>query len=173
MAPAGAFATTRMPHEISRQRIDTLETPCLLLDIDRLERNCARMLARAGALGVKLRPHVKSPKSIGVAARAVDSSRSITVSTLREAEYFAGHRYTDILCSTAIVPAKFAHAARIQATHGCDLILVTDAPAVVHEAARFARAQGITLSFLVEVDCGEHRSGLPATAVGEIVRAIH
>src|SRR5207253_9285112 len=53
--------------------------------------------------------------------------------------------------------------------------LVTDTLAVVQEAARFAAAQRSTFSFLVEIDCGEHRSGLPPAdaAVVEIARAIH
>jgi D-serine deaminase-like pyridoxal phosphate-dependent protein len=154
--------------------LERLETPCLVLDIERLERNCERMLARAGALGVKLRPHLKTAKSVEVASRAVDGSRSITVSTLKEAEHFARHGYADIVCATAVVPAKLAHAMRIQAAHGCDLILVTDALAVVREAAHFAAANRTAFAFLVEVDCGEHRSGLPPTdaAVVEIARAI-
>jgi D-serine deaminase-like pyridoxal phosphate-dependent protein len=157
------------------ESLEALETPCLLLDIDRLERNCARMRARAQALGVALRPHLKTAKSAEVARRATDASRSITVSTLREADYFAGGGYADIICAAAIVPAKLTHAARIQAATGCDLILVTDALAVVREAARFAAAKRTAFSFLVEIDCGEHRSGLlPAdTAVIEIARAIH
>jgi D-serine deaminase-like pyridoxal phosphate-dependent protein len=154
--------------------LEGLETPCLLLDVDRLDRNCERMQARARALDVKLRPHLKTAKSVEVAARAVDGSRSITVSTLKEAEYFARHGYADIVCATAIVPAKLAHAMRIQAATGCDLILVTDALATVHAAARFAAANKTAFSFLVEIDCGEHRSGLPPTdaAVVEIAQAL-
>jgi D-serine deaminase-like pyridoxal phosphate-dependent protein len=156
------------------QSLETLETPCLLLDVGRLERNCARMRERAQALGVKLRPHLKTAKSVEVAARAVDGSRAITVSTLREAEYFAHRGYRDIVCATAVVPGKLGHAARVQTATGCDLILVTDALSTVAEAVRFAAAQAIELSFLLELDCGEHRSGLlpAAGAVVELARAI-
>jgi len=159
---------------MSATAIKTLETPCLLLDLDRLERNCAHMLARASALSVKLRPHLKTAKSLKVAALAVDGSRSITVSTLKEAEYFAQRGYRDIVCAAATIPSKLAHAARIQAETGCDLILLTDALAVVQEAARFASDTRVSLSFLVEIDCGEHRSGLPPNdpAVVEVARAI-
>jgi D-serine deaminase-like pyridoxal phosphate-dependent protein len=151
-----------------------LETPCLLLDLDRLERNCRDMLARAGELGVKLRPHLETAKSVEVASRAVDGSSSITVPTLREAEHFAQRGFRDIVCATAAVAGKFAHAARIQAATGCHLVLVTDALATAREAPRFAEANGTTLSFLVEIDCGEHRSGLPPadTAVVDLARAI-
>ncbi len=137
----------------------TLETPRLLLDRHRLARNCARMRERTQALGVRLRAHLKTAKSLEVAREA--KAESITVSTLKEAEYFARAGYRDILYATAIVPAKFAHAARIQAETGCDLILVTDSLDVVAAAATYAAAEHITISFLIEIDCGEHRSGLP------------
>jgi len=156
------------------QRLTELETPCLLLDVERLERNCQRMLARAEALGVRLRPHLKTAKSVEVARHATGGGPGgITVSTLKEADYFAGHGYSDIVCATAIVPAKLAHAARVART--CDLVLVTDAPEVVQEAARFAAANDCSFSFLLEIDCGEHRSGLPPREAGvvELARAIH
>jgi D-serine deaminase-like pyridoxal phosphate-dependent protein len=160
--------------EHGTRSLSELETPCLLLDVERLERNCQRMLARADALGVRLRPHLKTAKSVEVARRATGGGRGgITVSTLKEADYFAGHGYSDIVCATAIVPAKLAHAARVAQT--CDLVLVTDAADVVQEAACFAAANHCGFSFLVEIDCGEHRSGLPATAtaVVELARVIH
>ena len=155
--------------------LDRLETPRLVLDADRLARNCAVMRERCRALGVTLRPHLKTAKSVDVARVALDGVPSaITVSTLHEAEYFARNGYRDILCASGIVPGKFAHAARIQHETGCDLILVTDAVDVAEAAARFAAANGATLSFLIEIDCGEHRSGqLPeASAVLDIARAI-
>ena len=85
----------------------------------------------------------------------------ITVSTLKEAEHFASAGYRDILYAATIVPNKFAHAARIQ-DMGADLCLATDSPDVVAAASRFATERKITLSFLIEIDCGEHRSGLAA-----------
>jgi D-serine deaminase-like pyridoxal phosphate-dependent protein len=157
-------------------RLDNLETPRLLLDVDRLERNCAHMRARCRALDVALRPHLKTAKSLDVARVATGGAPlGVTVSTLKEAEYFARNGYRDILCAAGIVPAKFAHAARIQRETGCDLTLVTDAREVAEAAAAFAAGNTITLSFLIEIDCGEHRSGqLPdAPAVLEIAAAIN
>lgn len=151
-----------------------LETPRLVLDLDRLERNCAAMRERCTALGVALRPHLKTAKSVDVARIATGGVPSgITVSTLREAEHFAAAGYRDILYAATVVPGKFAHAARIMAM-GADLILVTDDAHVVAEASRFASEQGITLPFLIEIDCGEHRSGLPtgSPAIVALARAI-
>jgi len=139
----------------------TLETPRLILDLDRLEKNCARMRARCDALHVALRPHLKTAKSVDVARVATDGAGAITVSTLKEAEHFAGAGYRDNLYAATVVPGKFAHVARIMAM-GCDLVLVTDSVEVVAAASRFATEQKITLSFLIEIDCGEHRSGLAA-----------
>jgi D-serine deaminase-like pyridoxal phosphate-dependent protein len=157
------------------EKLEGLETPRLLLDADRLARNCAAMRERCGALGVALRPHLKTAKSLEVAHVALGGEKSaITVSTLHEAEYFARNGYRDILCASGIVPGKLAHAARIQRESGCDLILVTDALAVVEAAAQFAQQNDVALPFLIEIDCGEHRSGqLPdAPEVLAIARAI-
>jgi D-serine deaminase-like pyridoxal phosphate-dependent protein len=148
LAPAGASLLT-------------LDTPRLILDLDRLEKNCTAMRARCDALGVALRPHLKTAKSIDVARIVTGGSGGITVSTLKEAEHFAGAGYRDILYAATIVPAKLAHAARIMETE-CDLVLVTDSPDVIAAASRFATERNITLSFLIEIDCGEHRSGVPA-----------
>lgn len=139
----------------------TLETPRLILDLDRLERNCAAMRVRCDALGVMLRPHLKTAKSVEVARIATGGAGGITVSTLKEAEHFAAAGYRDILYAATIVPGKLVHAARIMGM-GCDLVLATDSPEVIAAASRFATERNITLSFLIEIDCGEHRSGLAA-----------
>lgn len=139
----------------------TLETPRLILDLDRLEKNCAAMRERCDALGVALRPHLKTAKSVDVARIATGGSDGITVSTLKEAEHFAAAGYRDILYAATIVPGKLAHAARIMET-GCDLTLVTDSLELIAPASRFATERKILLSFLIEIDCGEHRSGVPA-----------
>lgn len=154
--------------------IGELETPRLLLDVERFERNCERMRARCERLGVTLRPHLKTAKSAEVATRALNGVKGpITVSTLKEAEYFASHGYRDILYATAIAPQKLDHAARIQRDYSCDLLLVTDSLSLVAAAAAFAK-QGTPLSFLIEIDCGEHRSGVPADdpVVIELAHAI-
>ncbi|HEX8379863.1 MAG TPA: DSD1 family PLP-dependent enzyme, partial [Allosphingosinicella sp.] len=79
-------------------RLMELQTPALVVDRARLVRNIERMRARLASLGVPLRPHVKTAKSIDVIRLAVEGQPGgITVSTLREAEYFLAHGFTDIL----------------------------------------------------------------------------
>jgi D-serine deaminase-like pyridoxal phosphate-dependent protein len=67
-----------------------LATPCLILDAERMERNITRLRARLDGLGVSLRPHLKTAKSVDVVRRLNPNTPGpITVSTLAEAEYFA------------------------------------------------------------------------------------
>lgn len=142
-------------------KISDAETPRLLLDPDRLQHNIDAMAARCADLGVQLRPHFKTPKSLKVAERALKSkSDPLTVSTLREAEYFAKGGYTNILCAAASTPAKIAHAAQIQNETKAKVTLVTDSVELVRAADANARDLGTQFDFLIEIDCGEHRSGV-------------
>ncbi len=138
-----------------------LDTPRLILDAARLKRNAGRMRARCADLGVMLRPHLKTAKSADVARIAAGGEQgAITVSTLAEAEYFAAAGWRDILYSTAIAPAKLARADRIQRETGARLLFVVDdkdAAALIGQAAAALDAR---FGVLIEVDCGEHRSGV-------------
>lgn len=154
-----------------------LDTPCLILDADRLERNAERMRLRCDALGVTLRPHLKTAKSIDVARIAAAGEQGpITVSTLAEAEYFAAAGWRDILYSTAIAPAKLARADRIQREHGARLLFVVDNVEAVTAIGKEASSLGARFGVLIEIDCGEHRSGVaPASpalvAIADIIGA--
>src|SRR5258705_13833882 len=87
--------------------LDDLDTPALLLDSGKVEFKCAQMRSRMEAHGVAMRPHVKAAKSVEVTQIALDAPTGpITVSTLREAEYFFDHGFRDILYAVGVVPGK-------------------------------------------------------------------
>ncbi len=139
------------------------ETPRLVLDQDRLEQNAARFLKRAEDTGVLLRPHLKTAKSLQVADVATGGRKSgITVSTLKEAEYFAANGYSDILYAVGVTPNKFGMVQQIQITTGQIITLITDDLSVAHAAVAFSDSADVPLEFLIEIDCGEHRGGLDA-----------
>lgn len=139
-----------------------LETPCLLLDRARLASNIARFDQRAKALGVGLRPHMKTAKSVDVAGMIPSAARDgITVSTLKEAEHFAAAGWRDIFYAVCIPPQRVARAAAL-ARSGVALKLAVDDGATLRVLCDMARAQQTRLDVLVEVDCGEHRSGVAA-----------
>jgi len=86
--------------------VDDLQTPAALVDLDRLERNAARMAKRAQRLGVRLRPHVKTHKCVEAARiQTAGAFGGITVSTLAEARVFAAEGFNDI---TYAVPSRDA-----------------------------------------------------------------
>ena len=137
-----------------------LATPALLLDRQRLERNAKRMRERVRELGVTLRPHVKTSKSIDVLK--ILSGRTampITVSTLAEARYFFAHCVTDILYAVGIAPIKLPEvAALIRA--GCSLRVILDTPEAADAVRTFADAEGVKIETLIEIDSDGHRAGV-------------
>ena len=142
--------------------LENIETPRLVLDKARLERNTTRFLRRAAEHNILLCPHLKTSKSIDVARLATGGRMScITVSTLKEAGYFAASGFDDIMYAVGVTPNKFAHVKRIAETSGCNIRLITDNLSVARAAVDYAESQNCTLQFLIEVDCGEHRGGLP------------
>ena len=142
--------------------LESLETPCLLLDRAVMEANARRFLDIAKRHGVTLRPHLKTAKSIEVARRVTDSEAGapITVSTLAEAEYFAGAGFKDILYAVGLSPNKLARAVRVMLEYGTGLKLVTDNLTMAEAAAAFAEGEEVDLEFLIEIDSGDRRAGL-------------
>ncbi|MCX7143311.1 MAG: DSD1 family PLP-dependent enzyme [Proteobacteria bacterium] len=141
-------------------KLGQLETPCLVLDEARLERNVARMRAHLDALGVGLRPHVKTAKSIDVTRRTLRSKEdAITVSTLKEAEYFLAHGVRDILYAVGVTPNKLEHITDLR-RRGAQLALILDNVDAARALAAHAGASGDAIPVLVEIDCDGHRSGI-------------
>lgn len=143
-------------------RLDRLPTPALVLDAGRLAANCARMTAAVAGRGARLRPHLKTAKSIDVARQALkDNFGGITVSTLNEAEYFAGHGVSDILYAVGITPDKLDRVAALQRL-GVRVTLVCDDPTVAADMADRGAALGTVFPVMVEIDPGEARGGVDA-----------
>jgi D-serine deaminase-like pyridoxal phosphate-dependent protein len=148
-----------------------LETPCLLVDADRLDANIARLQARMDRLGVRLRPHMKTAKSIDVARRLHPHGPGpITVSTLAEAEYFAQHGYRDIIHAVGLAPQRCARALAMRAS-GVDLKLLLDSPAQAKALGDAAQQHGVPAAALIEIDCDGHRAGVKADSAALITIA--
>jgi D-serine deaminase-like pyridoxal phosphate-dependent protein len=140
-----------------------LATPCLILDADRMDRNIARLRTRLDDLGVSLRPHLKTAKSIEVARRVMTSPTGpATVSTLMEATQFAAAGVRDIIYAVGIVPSKLARVLELRAD-GTDLAVVLDTPEQAEAVAAASRHAGVRIPALIEIDCDGHRSGVRPT----------
>ena len=140
--------------------LSQLSTPAALVQVDRMQRNIARMQANLHRLGVRFRPHVKTTKSVPIAqAQRSAGAQGITVSTLKEAEEFFAAGFDDILYAVGIAPAKLPQALALQ-RRGCRLKLITDSVAGAMAVAAFGREQGAILEVWIEVDTDGHRSGV-------------
>src|SRR5207249_8421898 len=95
-----------MPDSDSRvgQSVQALDTPAVLVDLDVLERNVARMAAFAAEHTLALRPHAKSHKTLGIAERQrAAGARGFTVAKLDEADAYLAAGFDDLLIANEIV----------------------------------------------------------------------
>jgi D-serine deaminase-like pyridoxal phosphate-dependent protein len=143
------------------QNLEELDTPCLILDKSLLEKNCFKARKKCLDLNTILRPHVKTPKSIEIAKIALDNQEGpITVSTLNEAEYFASAGFKDILYAVCIIPKKLKRLNFIQQKYSCMIRMVIDSFFVAQEILNYSKLHNANFEILIEIDCGEGRSGL-------------
>ena len=136
-----------------------LDTPTALLDETRLLHNIQRMQQRMKALGVRLRPHVKTAKSVPVARlQAQAGAQGITVSTLKEAEVFFEAGFDDILYAVCITAQKLKQARALR-ERGCQLTVLVDSLAAAQSLAP-EHHEGHRFDAMIEVDTDGHRAGI-------------
>ncbi|WDV53264.1 alanine racemase [Streptomyces coeruleorubidus] len=136
------------------------DTPFAVLDVSRSRRNAQRLAGRLHELGVALRPHVKTAKSLQVAALMHDGRPApITVSTLAEAEAFADGGYTDITYAVGIAPHKLPRVVALL-RRGITLQVLLDSPEQARAVTAAAGEAGVRIPALIEVDCDGHRGGV-------------
>jgi D-serine deaminase-like pyridoxal phosphate-dependent protein len=133
---------------------EDIPTPALILSRERFDRNVDRLKRRLDGLGVKLRPHMKTAKSVDILRRL--APEAITVSTLKEAELFAEAGARDILYAVGLAPSKIERVRELRA-RGVELSVVVDN----EEAARaIAASDGPPIPVLIEIDTDGHRAGV-------------
>lgn len=127
-----------------------------------MKHNVDRLSRHATSLGVTLRPHLKTIKSVDAARYVLENGNGpATVSTLAEAEVFARAGITDILYAVGISPDKLD---RVVALHrqGCRLTVLLDCAAQAKAVAAASKNSRITIPAMIEIDSDGHRSGLTA-----------
>jgi D-serine deaminase-like pyridoxal phosphate-dependent protein len=137
-----------------------LTTPALVIDLDAMERNIARMAEHCRKHGVALRPHAKTHKSIRIAQLQVAAGAvGICAATLGEAEVLAGAGIPDVLITSPVVGE--ARIARLIALNekATGLKVVTDNVSVAEALSRAAGEAGKPLEVFVELDIGTRRTG--------------
>ncbi len=153
-----------------------IQTPCLLLDLDALERNIKKMGDYAKAHGMRHRAHGKMHKSVDVLKLQMELGGAVGVccQKVSEAEVFARAGIKEILVSNQVRdPKKIDRLAQLPKISGGEIIVCVDDVANVADLSGAAQKHGIELGVFIEIDCGAGRCGVTTTeAVVEIGKAV-
>ncbi|MCC6416873.1 MAG: DSD1 family PLP-dependent enzyme [Gemmataceae bacterium] len=157
------------------QPLDALDTPQLLIDLDVVDANMKRMFGAFRDRPVNVRVHFKSLKCAGLARyiAAANPRGGFLCAKLNEAEVLADAGLTDILIANQIVgPLKVRRLADL--ARRAQVRVCVDAPDNVEELSQAARAAGVTVGVLVEVDIGMKRCGVePGEPALALARRVH
>lgn len=154
--------------------LDLIDTPALLVDLDRMDRNLARASEYAATHGLALRPHVKTHKSPQIAARQVAGGAvGVTCATPFEAEVMSAVT-RDVL--VAYPPVGAPRANRLAALpRDVQLTVALDSAEAIAQMGRATKEAGRRASVYVELDLGMHRVGVPvvdtAISLAKLARA--
>jgi 3-hydroxy-D-aspartate aldolase len=152
-----------------------IQTPCLVLDLDALERNIKKMGDYAASHGMRHRVHGKMHKSVDVALlqEKLGGSVGVCCQKVSEAEVFARGGIKDVLVSNQVRhPAKIDRLARLPKL-GARAICCVDMLDNVADLSEAAQRHGTEIECLVEIDCGAGRCGVTTTPeVVELAKAI-
>jgi D-serine deaminase-like pyridoxal phosphate-dependent protein len=151
-----------------------LDTPALLVDLDRMEHNLRFMQEKAALAGVRLRPHTKTHRTPAIAKiQEAMGATGITVAKLGEAEIMASEGLDDIFIANEIVgPIKLERLKRLM-KRVRRLAVGVDHPVHVEMLSRAMEGEPFFLDVLIDVETGDPRTGIsPGGATLELARRV-
>jgi len=154
---------------------DEIQTPCLIIELDALERNIRKMGEYAGFHNMRHRAHAKMHKSVDVLRlqQELGGACGVCCQKVSEAEVFARANIEDILISNQVREARKIDRLANLPKYGSRITVCVDDIANVAELAEAAQRNGTMLECLVEIDCGAGRCGVATmSAAVEIAKAI-
>ncbi len=154
----------------------SFNTPVLVIDLDALDRNVAKMAVFAKERGIALRPHAKTHKSADIAKKQIAAGAAgVCCAKLGEAEAMADGGVEAILITSPVVSAPAIERLIKLNARIPDLRVTVDNPANVAALNAAASAANKPLQVLIDIDPGIRRTGVPspeaAVAVGERIKA--
>ena len=140
-----------------------IDTPALILDLDRFEANVARMMEVAADAGVRVRPHAKAHKSLQIAHRQIAAGAvGICCQKIGEAEVFLGGGIRDVLITNEVVGARklrrLAQLAKIFSS--ARIGVCVDDISVVRQLSMMCAEEDARLDVYIELDVGQNRAGV-------------
>jgi D-serine deaminase-like pyridoxal phosphate-dependent protein len=152
--------------------IEDLPTPAVLVDLDVLERNIARMAERARAARVRLRPHGKTHKVVEIGRMQIAAGAAgLSLAKVGEAEVFAEAGFSDIFLAYPTVGGDrgrrlLALSDRLRLAVGADSV---EGARTLSDVFRAARR---TIELMLKVDCGYRRVGVEPARALEVARIL-
>lgn len=165
-----------MDHPTIGSRIEDLDTPSMIADLDLVEANIQKLMGKLLPTGLDIRPHLKTTKSAILARKmAKAGAKGGCVAKVSEAEVIAAAGFDDLLITCEIVgPAKVKRLVELYRRHR-RIRIVVDSEAGASAINHALASSGIEepLSVLIDLDVGLHRTGVkpgaPAMALARHV----
>ena len=161
-----------LPPALSEATRATIDTPALVVDLDRMDAAIVRMADAMSERAVALRPHAKTHKSIEVGRRQVGAGAAgLTVGTVGEAEVFADGGLDDLFIAYPMVPAGPKAERLREVARRARLRVGIDSVVGAHAVADALGDDRERVSVLVEIDCGGRRTGVAPSDAGPVAAA--
>ena len=160
------------PRVRSGDAVSAIDTPALVIDLDAMLRNLARMAEFAAQHRMRLRPHAKMHKSATLAKLQIEAGAvGVCVQKVSEAEVLAAGGVADIFISNEVIAEpKLARVAAL--AHRVKLAIAVDSALGVERLARALKAAGSSVDVFVEIDVGQGRCGVAPTAAGALAHQV-
>ena len=140
-----------------------LTTPCLILDLDLLESNIAKMAAHAKAAKINLRPHGKTHKCPEIAVRQISAGAiGLCTATIREAEAMSAAGIKGLLITTELVGKPKIERLIKLTRRAPDTMSTVDSLVHAEQLSQAAVVAKLNLNVMMDVDPGGRRTGIPA-----------
>ncbi len=157
---------------LSPAALAAIDTPVVVVDLDRMDAAIALMASAMADRGVDLRPHAKTHKSIEVGRRQLAAGAGgLSVGTIGEAEVFAAAGLDDLFIAYPLVPLG-PKAVRLRDLAGRSHLRVGIDSAIGARAVADALGPAReAVEVMIEIDSGGRRSGVAPTGAGDVARA--
>jgi len=154
-----------------------IDTPALILDLDKCEANLARLMAGVAGTAVRVRPHAKTHKCAELARRQISAGAvGICCQKLGEAEAMLAGDVNDVLITNEIVgEAKMRRLARVARGYAPARVgICVDNVEIARQLAAICTAEQVVLDVYIEIDVGQNRCGVSdPRAAAELARVVH
>ena len=152
--------------------IHDLDTPALLIDLDVMERNLARIADYCASSNLRLRPHTKTHKSIRIAKRQLElGAAGLSVAKTGEAQVMLGAEPPDLFVVYPVVGARKIERL-VEVARKTNLTIAFDSLVAAEPLARAADRAGVRIGVLAEVDVGLGRVGVQPNQALDLVQAL-